>query len=170
VTSSTWHSQAEFQQHLNLLITCHGKNRQILNSSSYKTSQNLYVYLDGGDDDDDATHRHFLAFKPPTRSPLRYKRAPGDLSRGTACRPSNANTRSTRFLTPIREESPRLRRHSRHSRSFTDYRNFDDTLYDEPDDVNTKEEGNDADESDFEDSFFHWEEESTLFSDLMEEE
>jgi hypothetical protein len=112
---------------------------------------------------------HLLALKPPTRSPLHYRRASRDLSRGTAARSSN--TRSARFLTPIREESPLAQGHARHSRSFTDYRDFnDDTLYDGLDDANIKNEDDDADESDAEDSFFHWEEENTLFSDLMEEE
>lgn len=115
-------------------------------------------------------HSRLLAFKPPSRSPLRYRRAPGDLSRGTACRPSNASTRATRFLMPIREEGPSVRGHSRSLTDCCDFNLNDDTMYDGPDHPNNREEDNDADESDFEDSFFHWEEESTLFSDLMEEE
>ena len=59
----------------------------------------------------------------------------------------------------------------RHTRHFLDYRDFDlndNTLYGGPDDVNHKLE--DPDKNGFEDSFFYWEEESTLFSDLMEDE
>lgn len=64
-----------------------------------------------------------------------------------------------------------VRRQSRNTRSFTDYRDFhlnDDTLCDGPDGANFS--NTDADESDYEDLDFPWEEESTLFSDLMDEE
>src|ERR1700733_6600122 len=106
-----------------------------------------------------------LAFKLPSRSPLPFKRHSTDLSRGTVPRLSKARF-GPRFLTPIREESPVVRRQPRNSRSFAEYRDFhlnDDTLYDGPDGANLS---NVDDDSDSEYLDFPWEEESTLFSDL----
>lgn len=111
---------------------------------------------------------HFADF---SKSPLRHRRNPGDdftRRNRDAPRPlhSSARTFRARNLQPIHEETPSpTQRHPR--ASHNSYRSFgldEDTYYDGPSPSDEEDE-----EPLYEDSFFHWEEESTLFSDLMEE-
>lgn len=112
-------------------------------------------------------------FADLSKSPLRHtgRRIPRDdftrRNRG-APRPSHSSARTFRAqnLQSIHEESPSpSQRHPR--TSHNSYRSFgldEDTYYDGLGPSDEEDE-----EPLYEDSFFHWEEESTLFSDLMEE-